>query len=193
MLQAYWTEFIQLSTIRQSQRDGADSWLRTCLRYVPISKHNSSTAVKSTKNADPAGKLCFQILASLFLSFSNCKIGIFYRSGAENIVRLLDSYDAPITPPIVPNEPLLVKKMSITELKRNVLRQMQNDFKRIDELSRMFHMDVQELSSLDATYKEMLRILHENKSRQERREVRCGSMLSSKSCKGGVIVNVNVS
>lgn len=83
--------------------------------------------------------------------------------------------------------------MSITELKRNVLRQMQTDFKRIDELSRMFHMDVQELSSLDATYKEMLRILHENKSRQERREVRCGSMLSSKSCKGGVYVNVNVS
>lgn len=112
---------------------------------------------------------------------------------AENIVRLLDSYDAPITPPNVPNEPLLVKKMSITELKRTVLRQMQSDFKRIDELSRMFHMDVQELSSLDATYKEMLRILHENKSRQERREVRCGSMLSSKSCKGGVIVNVNVS
>lgn len=117
----------------------------------------------------------------------------FHRFGVENIVRLLDSYDAPITPPNVPNEPLLVKKMSITELKRNVLRQMQNDFKRIDELSRIFHMDVQELSSLDATYKEMLRILHENKSRQERREVRCGSMLSSKSCKGGVIVNVNVS
>lgn len=70
---------------------------------------------------------------------------------------------------------------------------MQNDFKRIDELSRIFHMDVQELSSLDATYKEMIRILHENKSRQERREVRCGSMLSSKSCKGGVFVNVNVS
>lgn len=112
---------------------------------------------------------------------------------AENIVRLLDAYDAPITPPIVPNEPLLVKKMSITELKRNVLRQMQSDFKRIDELSRMFHMDVQELSSLDATYKEMLRMLHENKSRPERREVRCGSMLSSKSCKGGVYVNVNVS
>lgn len=83
--------------------------------------------------------------------------------------------------------------MSIVELKGNVLRQMQNDFKRIGELSRHFHMDVQELSSLDATYKEMLRMLHENKSRQERREVRCGSMLSSKSCKGGVYVNVNVS
>lgn len=111
----------------------------------------------------------------------------------DSIVRLLDSYDAPITPPPVPIEPLLVKKVSIIELKRNVLRQMQNDFHKIDELSRIFHMDVQELSSLDSTYKEMLRILHENKSRQERREVRCGSMISSKSCKGAVFVNINVS
>lgn len=138
---------------------------------------------------DPAGKFFHKIWhrKSKF-SFVN----LFFFCSA-NIVRLLESYDAPITPPNVPNEPLLVKKMSITELKRNVLRQMQNDFKRIDELSRIFHMDVQELSSLDATYKEMLRILHENKSRQERREVRCGSMLSSKSCKGGIYVSVNVS
>lgn len=106
---------------------------------------------------------------------------------------MLDSYDAPINPPDVPNEALLVKKMSISELKRNILRQMQNDFKKIDELSRKFHMNVQELSSLDATYKEMLRILHANKSRQERREVRCGSILSSKSCKGSVFVSTNVS
>lgn len=83
--------------------------------------------------------------------------------------------------------------MNLTELKRNVLRTMQNDFKKIDELSRLFHMDVQELSSLDSMYKEMLRILHENKCRQERREVRCGSLLSSKSCKGAVFVNINVS
>lgn len=94
--------------------------------------------------------------------------------------------------PPVPIEPLLVKKMSIVELKRNVLKTMQNDFKKIDELSRIFHMDVQELSSLDSTYKEMLRVLHENKSRQERREVRCGSIVSAKSCKGGVFVNINV-
>lgn len=152
--------------------------------------------MKSAKNADPAGKLCFNKSKISIHSFRMaCLLLTLIRSFscAENIVRLLDSYDAPIIPPIVPNEPLLVKKMSITELKRNVLRQMQNDFKRIDELSRIFHMDVQELSSLDATYKEMLRILHENKSRQERREVRCGSMLSSKSCKGAVFVNVNVS
>lgn len=110
----------------------------------------------------------------------------------ENIIRLLDSYDAPMPAPAVPIETLLVKKMSITELKRNVLRTMQNDFKKIDELSRVFHMDVQELSSLDSTYKEMLRVLHENKSRMERREVRCGSILSSKSCRGGVFVNINV-
>lgn len=90
--------------------------------------------------------------------------------------------------PTVPSETLLVKKMSITELKRNVLRTMQNDFKKIDELSRVFHMDVQELSSLDSTYKEMLRVLHENKSRMERREVRCGSIMSSKSCRGGVLL-----
>lgn len=112
---------------------------------------------------------------------------------SDNIVRLLGTYDAPIPPPAVPNEPLLVKKMNLTDLKRNVLRTMQNDFKKIDELSRIFHMDVQELSSLDSTYKEMLRILHENKSRQERREMRCGSIVSTKSCKGGVFVNINVS
>lgn len=106
---------------------------------------------------------------------------------------MLESYDAPISPPVVPIEPLLVKKMNLTELKRNVLRTMQNDFKKIDELSRLFHMDVQELSSLDSMYKEMLRVLHENKSHQERREVRCGSILSSKSCKGGIFVNVTVS
>lgn len=111
---------------------------------------------------------------------------------ADNIIRLLDSYDAPIAAPNVPVEPLLVKKMSVADLKRNVLRTMQSDFKKIDELSRVFHMDVQELSSLDSTYKEMLRMLHENKCRQERREVRCGSILSSKSCKGAVFVNINV-
>lgn len=56
LMQSYWTEFIQLSTIRQNVRDAADSWLRSCLRYVPTSKHTSTTAVKSAKNADPAGK-----------------------------------------------------------------------------------------------------------------------------------------
>lgn len=111
----------------------------------------------------------------------------------ENIIRLLSTYDAPLVAPTVPIEQLLVKKMSIAELKRNVLRTMQNDFKKIDELSRVFHMDVQELSSLDSTYKEMLRVLHENKCRQERREVRCGSIMSNKSCRGGVYVNINVS
>lgn len=58
LTQAHWTEFIQLSTVRQNQRDGADSWLRSCLRYVPTNKLTSTTAVKSAKNADPAGKFC---------------------------------------------------------------------------------------------------------------------------------------
>lgn len=162
-MQTHWTEFIQLSKIRQIQRDGADSWLRTCLRYVATSKHATSSS-KSPKIVDPA----------------------------ENIIRLLESYDAPVPAPNVPVEPLLVQKMTLTDLKRNILRTMQNDFKKIDELSRKFHMDVQELSSLDSTYKEMLRVLHENKCRQERREVRCGSILSNKSCKGAVFVNINV-
>lgn len=153
-----------MSKVRQIQRDAADLWLRNCLRYVAASKQSTCTS-KATKIIDPA----------------------------DNIVHLLDSYDAPVAPPAVPIEPLLVKKMTLPELKRNVLRTMQNDFKKLDELSRMFHMDVQELSSLDSTYKEMLRILHENKSRQDRREIRCGSMLSSKSCKGSVFVNVTVS
>lgn len=118
---------------------------------------------------------------------------LFDSISIENIIRLLNTYDAPLVAPTVPIEQLLVKKMSIAELKRNVLRTMQNDFKKIDELSRVFHMDVQELSSLDSTYKEMLRVLHENKCRQERREVRCGSIMSSKSCRGGVYVNINVS
>lgn len=55
-LQTYWTEFIQLSNIRQMQRDAADAWLRTCLRYVGTSKHSSS-ASKTKKHIDPAGKL----------------------------------------------------------------------------------------------------------------------------------------
>lgn len=112
---------------------------------------------------------------------------------AQSIARHLSAYDAPIPPPDVPNEPLLVKRLSLNELKKTVLRIMQNDFKKIDELSRMFHMDVQELSSLDSMYKEMLRVLHENKSRQERREVRCGSIVSAKSCKGGTFVKISVS
>lgn len=70
---------------------------------------------------------------------------------------------------------------------------MQNDFKKLDELSRIFHMDVQELSSLDSMYKEMLRVLHENKSRPERREVRCSWIVSSNSCKGGTFVSITVS
>lgn len=128
----------------------------------------------------------------LFFDTTTLIIDVINVSFLDNIVRLLDTYDAPILPPPVPIEPLLVKKMSIAELKRNILRQMQNDFKKIDELSRIFHMNVQELSSLDATYKEMVGMLHENKSRQERREVRCGSLLSSKSCKGSVYVNIIV-
>lgn len=161
--QAHWTEFIQLPKIRQIQRDAADSWLRTCLRYVVTSKHTTTT-LKAPKIIDPA----------------------------NNIIRLLDSYDAPVAPPIVPTETLLVKKMTLPELKRNVLKTMQNDFKKLDELSRMFHMDVQELSSLDGMYKEMLRILHENKCRQERREVRCSSIVSTKSCRGGVFINIQM-
>lgn len=105
---------------------------------------------------------------------------------------MLSSYDAPVPPPNVPIEPLLIKKLPLTELKRTVLCTMQNDFKKLVELSRIFHMDVKELSSLDSMYKEMLRVLHENKSRQERREIRCSSVVSSKSCKGSTFLNINV-
>lgn len=157
-----------------------------------MSKHTTTTS-KTPKTTDPAGE-CFPIFVYCLFQFNlNLRKLIFEFLVLDNIVRLLESYDAPLPPPSVPIEPLLVKKMSISELKRNVLRQMQTDFKKLDELSRKFHMDVQELSSLDGTYKEMLYVLHENKSRQERREVRCGSLLSSKSCKGGVFVNINVS
>lgn len=109
-----------------------------------------------------------------------------------SITHLLSTYDAPVPPPKVPIEPLLIKKLPLTELKRTVLRTMQNDFKKLVELSRIFHMDVKELSSLDSMYKEMLRVLHENKSRQERREIRCSSVVSSKSCKGSTFLNINV-
>lgn len=68
---------------------------------------------------------------------------------------------------------------------------MQNDFKKLDELSRMFHMDVQELSSLDSMYKEMVRVLHENKSKSERRELRCKR--NGTQCTGAVFVSFNVS
>lgn len=87
---------------------------------------------------------------------------------------------------------MLVKKLPLSELKRTVLRTMQADFKKLGELSRAFHMDVQELSSLDSRYKEMFRNLHENKMRKECREIRCTSIVSSNSCKGSLFVTIDV-
>lgn len=46
---------MQLSKVRQIQRDAADSWLRTCLRYVASNKHSTATS-KAIKNTDPTGK-----------------------------------------------------------------------------------------------------------------------------------------
>lgn len=70
---------------------------------------------------------------------------------------------------------------------------MDKDFKKLIQLSKKFNMDVQELSSLDSNYREMLRLLHENKFRTERKEIRCSSIVSRNSCKGAQYITVQVS
>lgn len=159
----HWTEFVNMTQIRKIQKDAADAWLRNCLRYNAASKM-ASTTLKSPKSIDPSA----------------------------NVANLLNSYDAPIAAPDVPIEPVLIKKLPLTELKRTVFRTMQTDFRKLIELSRIFHMDVQELSSLDSMYKEMFRNLHENKMRKECREIRCSSIVSSNSCKGSLFITIDV-
>lgn len=179
-----------MTNIRKIQRDAADAWLRNCLRYSPASKA-ITTMNKSTKPTDPSG-FYRHLELHWIISWENLLI-FFFRINIANIVHLLSSYDAPVPAPSVPNEPMLVKKLPLSELKRTVLRTMQADFKKIVELSRLFHMDVQELSSLDSRYKEMFRNLHENKMRKECREIRCSSIVSSNSCKGSLFVTIDVS
>lgn len=65
-VQAYWTEYIHLANIRQIQREAADAWLRTCLRYVSMSKH-ASTLSKATKTTNPAGKFLDSIQFVVFM------------------------------------------------------------------------------------------------------------------------------
>lgn len=108
---------------------------------------------------------------------------------SDSIIRQLSTYDAPQPPPTVQIERLLLKDI---ESNKNVLNVMQNDFKKLVDLSRQFNMDVQELSSLDSNYKEMLPLLHENKYRNERKEFRCSSMMSNNSCRGASYVSVQM-
>lgn len=156
----HWTDVVDLADIRKTQRDEANTWLRSCFRYVAPEKHSIISA-RGTKSIDPK----------------------------DSIIRQLGTYDAPHTPPPVKVDRLLLKEI---ELNRNVLIVMQNDFKKLVDLSRQFMMDVQELSSLDSNYKEMLPLLHENKYRTERKEFHCSSILSKKSCHGATYVSVQV-
>lgn len=151
-LQMHWIEFVDLAEIRKMQRDEANTWLRSCFRYVAAEKH-SIISGRGTKSSDPK----------------------------DSIIRYLGTYDAPRNPPPVQIERLQLKNI---EINKNVLTAMQNDFKKLVDLSRQFNMDVQELSSLDSNYKEMLPLLHENKYRTERKEFRCSSLMSNNSCRG---------
>lgn len=137
-------------------------------------------------------RLHFENTTSI-LSMSMAVFVSFLFMQIANIVHLLSSYDAPVSAPNVPIEPMLIKKLPLAEMKRTALRTMQSDFRKLIELSRIFHMDVQELSSLDSMYKEMFRNLHENKVRKECREIRCSSIVSSNSCKGSLFVTIDVS
>lgn len=156
----HWAEFVDLAGIRKIQRDEANTWLRSCFRFVSPEKH-SIISGRGTKSVDPK----------------------------DSIVRQLSTYDAPKPPPPVLIERLLLKDI---ELNRNALIAMQNDFKKLVDLSRQFNMDVQELSSLDSNYKEMLPMLHENKYRTERKEFRCSSMMSKNSCRGATFSSVQM-
>lgn len=159
-LQTHWTDFVDLAGIRKTQRDEANTWLRSCFRYIPGEKH-SVISSRGTKSTDPK----------------------------DSIVRLLGTYDAPQPPPPVHIERRLLKDI---DLNKNVLTAMENDFKKIVDLSLRFNMDVQELSSLDSNYKEMLPQLHENKYRSERKEFRCSHMLSNHSCRGATYMAVQI-
>lgn len=156
----HWTDFVDSIDIRKTQRDDANTWLRSCFRYVSSEKHSIISA-RGTKSIDPK----------------------------DIIIRQLSTYDAPQPPPPVQIERLPLKDI---ELNKSVLVAMQNDFKKLVDLSRQFNMDVQELSSLDSNYKEMLPLLHENKYRTERKEFRCSSIMSKNSCRGAAYVSVQM-
>lgn len=107
-------------------------------------------------------------------------------------MRHLQAYDAPLAPPPVRIEPLVIKKTSYSELKKSALNNLQADFKKLIEFARLFNISVQELSSLDSSYREMFKVLHENKLRSVRKEIRCASKLSNNICKGSSYVTIDV-
>lgn len=54
---SYWTEFLLLSDIRDVQREAANSWLKTCFRFVPVRTLRSMSSVDSSQRIDPKGKM----------------------------------------------------------------------------------------------------------------------------------------
>lgn len=59
-------------------------------------------------------------------------------------------------------------------------------------IRRLFNISVQELSSLDSSYREMFKMLHVNKLRSVRKEIRCASKLSTNICRGSNYVTIDV-
>lgn len=53
---SYWTEFLLLSDIRDVQKEAANSWLKTCFRFVPVRPLRSVNSVDSSQRIDPKGK-----------------------------------------------------------------------------------------------------------------------------------------
>lgn len=159
-LQLHWIDFVDLINMRKTQREEANTWLRSCFRCVAPKKH-SIIPVRGTKSIDPS----------------------------DNIIRQSNTYDKQQPPPAVQIQRLLLKDNDSNE---NVLNVMQNDFKKLIDLSQQFNMDVQELSSLDSNYKEMLPLLYVNKYRTERKEFLCSSMMSNNSCRGASYVSVRM-
>lgn len=106
-----------------------------------------------------------------------------------NMLRLLESYDTPVAPSTINEQPDLLKTVPT----RHILAILKKDLAQLNATARTFNTSVQELNFTDCNYKDLVRVLYSNRERQCNRTMQCSRMLSSNSCKGPRNVTISVS
>lgn len=124
-LQTYWTEYVYLPSIRKQQKDAANAWLKTCFRFHPEKIVRSAS--KSIESSDPKGSV---VGAVRFFEFQ-------FFDFAENIIRHLQSYDSPKSPPNIPEAANLIQSITYNDLSSDsVAPKLRKSFRNVVEYSR---------------------------------------------------------
>lgn len=125
-LQSYWTEYVYLPHIRKQQKDAANAWLRTCFRYHPEKIVRSAS--KLIECSDTKGIFDQHFSSRWFIQFN-----LF----TENIIRHLQSYDKPKSPPNMPQATNLIQNISYNELSTETIApKLRKAFKNVVDYSR---------------------------------------------------------